>query len=50
MDPYGDFLEKGVIRTARPWVVVDHGANRDGAESLQRLFEQLEQRPLPLAT
>ena len=47
---FGDFLEKGVIRTARPWVVVDHDANRDGAESLQSLFEQLEQRPLPLAT
>jgi len=47
---FGDFLEKGVIRTARPWIVMDRSGQPIATETLEQLFNDLEQRPLPLAT
>lgn len=44
---FGDFLEKGVIRKARPWLVVD----RDGSmtdSQLIGLWGELADSPLPL--
>ncbi len=47
---FGDFLERGVIRTARPWIIL----NRSGGINLEGEFESwhkaLEQRPLPLTS
>lgn len=46
---FGEFLEKGVIRKARPWI----GLWRDGPPDDQELVDLLEQRrcrPLPLTT
>ena len=47
---FGDFLEKGVIRKARPWIVID-SATEAGAEhdrELRRCWEALRRTPLPL--
>jgi hypothetical protein len=47
---FGDFLEKGVIRKARPWVVLE---GRDQASSDRELFtlwQQLRRAPLPLVS
>lgn len=52
---FGDFLEKGVIRKARPWVVVEEtpnpvSENWGGGEAsdLIRRWQQLCRTPLPL--
>lgn len=45
---FGDFLEKGVIRKARPWVVLDPGSGSESDAALRRAWEQLCQAPLPL--
>lgn len=47
---FGDFLEKGVIRTARPWIVVDRSSETLSIDSLTAFYRALEERPLPLAT
>lgn len=47
---FGDFLEKGVIRTARPWIIVDRSGDVLSSDSVTPLYRQLEERPLPLAT
>lgn len=47
---FGDFLEKGVIRTARPWIVMHQGNSPLDKTPLLRRYQDLEQRPLPLAT
>jgi hypothetical protein len=44
---FGDFLEKGVIRKARPWIVFDLGKTAD-EEVLQQTWTQLCESPLPL--
>lgn len=44
---FGDFLEKGVIRKARPWIVVDRG-REIGDSQLRRIWGELAQSPLPL--
>ncbi len=41
---FGEFLEKGVIRKARPWIVL--GSPSD--EMIQQLWDQLCESPLPL--
>ena len=44
---FGDFLEKGVIRKARPWIVFD--VDKIGEEALlQQTWKQLCESPLPL--
>jgi hypothetical protein len=45
---FGDFLEKGVIRTARPWIVIDRSADAPGEEQLEKWWRQLCGSPLPL--
>ena len=47
---FGDFLEKGVIRTARPWVIFSLEGKAISREALDSLYQELEKRPLPLAT
>lgn len=44
---FGDFLEKGVIRKARPWIVFDLDKTGD-EEALQQTWNQLCESPLPL--
>lgn len=44
---FGDFLEKGVIRKARPWIVVSRGKGPK-EEELQGWWKQLCESPLPL--
>ncbi|KAA1259152.1 hypothetical protein LF1_16800 [Rubripirellula obstinata] len=44
---FGDFLEKGVIRKARPWIVFDCGKTAD-EETVQRTWKELSDSPLPL--
>ncbi len=46
---FGDFLEKGVIRTAIPWIVVDRSADPQFADQLPRWHQQLCESPLPLS-
>ncbi len=45
---FGDFLEKGVIRKARPWIVIDRTADVPSEEQLQKWWRQLCGSPLPL--
>ncbi len=47
---FGDFLEKGVIRTARPWIVVDRASRAEFPERLFQWHRQLCQSPLPLSS
>ena len=44
----GDFLEKGVIRKARPWIILDSGHTPPSEQELGSLWSQLQSRPLPL--
>lgn len=45
---FGEFLEKGVIRKARPWVVIDRSGNPPDHSALTDLYRRLGERPLPL--
>lgn len=45
---FGEFLERGVIRRARPWIVIDRSGTRPTDDELQSLWQQLVQSPLPL--
>lgn len=45
---FGEFLEKGVIRKARPWFVIDRSGQQLSEEELQTHWTQLSQSPLPL--
>jgi len=45
---FGDFLEKGVIRKARPWIVIDRSGNPPSQARLQSWWTQLCGSPLPL--
>ncbi|MCG8650776.1 MAG: hypothetical protein MI861_13140 [Pirellulales bacterium] len=45
---FGDFLEKGVIRKARPWIVITQGDQTPPADRLQQWWHQLCDSPLPL--
>ena len=47
---FGDFLEKGVIRTARPWIVVDRRSRSEFPERLFQWHRQLCQSPTPLSS
>lgn len=44
---FGDFLEKGVIRRARPWIVFENSSNYDQS-ALEEAWHQLSASPLPL--
>ena len=45
---FGDFLEKGVIRRGRPWIVLERNGRCSDSE-LERLWNRLRESPLPLA-
>ncbi|TWU03977.1 hypothetical protein [Neorhodopirellula pilleata] len=45
---FGEFLEKGVIRKARPWVVLDRSEAGIKDDELAGLADALCQTPLPL--
>ncbi|TWU16336.1 hypothetical protein Poly21_35410 [Allorhodopirellula heiligendammensis] len=45
---FGEFLEKGVIRKARPWIVMDRSEAGVSASELADYSTQLCQTPLPL--
>ena len=46
---FGQFLEKGVIRRARPWVLIDRSGDRISDETVRDAAETLAGRPLPLS-
>ncbi|MEM9365240.1 MAG: hypothetical protein AAGD07_04530 [Planctomycetota bacterium] len=43
---FGEFMEKGVIRKARPWLVVQ--STGDTATDLDEILQRLTESPLPL--
>jgi hypothetical protein len=45
---FGDFLEKGVIRIARPWIVIDRSGDPTSEDQLEEWWKQLCGSPLPL--
>ena len=45
---FGEFLERGVIRRARPWLVIDRAA-RSRDSDLEGLWNDLCRSPLPLS-
>ena len=47
---FGEFLEKGVIRKARPWILLSHAPSEPSQSELQAIWDQLASRPLPLAS
>jgi len=45
---FGEFLEKGVIRRARPWLVIDRSGRRTVENQLEQLWQSLCSSPVPL--
>lgn len=45
---FGDFLEKGVIRKARPWLVIRRDDSSISDSELQGWWAELNESPLPL--
>lgn len=45
---FGDFLEKGVIRKARPWLAFNRQAEPTSEQELESYWRQLCDSPLPL--
>lgn len=45
---FGEFLEKGVIRRGRPWIVIDRSGTVTSEDRLQSLWQQLCESPVPL--
>ncbi|KLU03192.1 hypothetical protein RISK_004504 [Rhodopirellula islandica] len=45
---FGEFLEKGVIRKARPWIVLDRSKQGISESELQAYLKRLGETPLPL--
>ncbi len=45
---FGDFLEKGVIRKARPWIVIQRTANPTPQTQLESSWNRLCESPLAL--
>lgn len=45
---FGEFLEKGVIRRARPWVVLDRSESEIDGEFVRGGWKALADSPLPL--
>lgn len=46
---FGDFLEKGVIRKARPWIVIDRSGRPADEVRMEAWWRRLCESPLPLA-
>lgn len=47
---FGEFLEKGVIRKARPWILLRRAKQEPSEAELQAIWQRLAGRPLPLAS
>ncbi|MGI9469101.1 MAG: hypothetical protein ACR2OA_18425 [Rubripirellula sp.] len=47
---FGEFLEKGVIRKARPWILISRAKQEPSDAELQAIWQRLASRPLPLAS
>ncbi|MDC0287842.1 hypothetical protein OAL01_00210 [Rubripirellula sp.] len=47
---FGEFLEKGVIRKARPWILISRARQDPSDSELQAIWQRLAGRPLPLAS
>ena len=47
---FGEFLEKGVIRKARPWILISRAKQKPSESELQAIWQRLAGRPLPLAS
>ena len=47
---FGEFLEKGVIRKARPWILMGRAMQEPSEAELQAIWQRLASRPLPLAS
>ena len=47
---FGEFLEKGVIRKARPWILISRAKQEPSESELQAIWQRLAGRPLPLAS
>ena len=47
---FGEFLEKGVIRKARPWILISQAKQEPSDAELQAIWQRLASRPLPLAS
>jgi hypothetical protein len=47
---FGDFLEKGVIRTARPWIVIEMNCDAHQPQDLRHWHHELSQSPVPLSS
>jgi hypothetical protein len=47
---FGDFLEKGVIRTARPWIVIARESPANLVEELRSWHQRLSESPVPLSS
>ncbi|QDV64464.1 hypothetical protein [Crateriforma conspicua] len=47
---FGEFLEKGVIRRARPWIRIDQQTGPLDDDLIAQLWDQLQGSPLPLAS
>jgi hypothetical protein len=45
---FGEFLEKGVIRRGRPWIVIDRSGTVTSEDRVQSLWQQLCESPVPL--
>ncbi|TWU55390.1 hypothetical protein [Rubripirellula reticaptiva] len=45
---FGDFLEKGVIRRARPWIVIDRSGTLPTEAELTTCWSELVASPIPL--
>lgn len=45
---FGEFLEKGVIRKARPWICIQRGVTDIDESQMIRHWESLQASPLPL--
>jgi hypothetical protein len=46
---FGEFLEKGVIRRGRPWIVIDRSGQPLAADPLISLWQQQLASPVPLS-
>ncbi len=45
---FGEFLEKGVIRRGRPWIVIGRSGKEPSPELLTSLLTRLAESPVPL--
>ncbi|TWU42417.1 hypothetical protein [Novipirellula artificiosorum] len=47
---FGQFLEKGVIRKARPWILITRSGDQPSHDELRQIYRELADSPLPLTS